>query len=58
MFRPRYSTVYGCLANIYRKEGIRGLFRGFLISQATVIVNRALFFGLYDLFKFGQLTNF
>ncbi|XP_073996912.1 mitochondrial substrate carrier family protein ancA-like isoform X2 [Rhodnius prolixus] len=55
--KAKYSTITGCLHNVHKKEGLRGWFNGFYTSQIAVIVNRALFFGLYDLFKFGQTSN-
>lgn len=43
------------LADVYRKtlatDGIAGLYRGFVISCAGIIVYRGLYFGMYDSLK-------
>ncbi len=43
------------MADVYlktvRADGVRGLYRGFVISCATIFVYRGLYFGLYDSLK-------
>jgi len=43
------------LVDVYRKtmatDGIRGLYRGFLVSCVGIIVYRGLYFGMYDTIK-------
>ncbi|KAK9496422.1 hypothetical protein O3M35_013264 [Rhynocoris fuscipes] len=54
----KYSTVFGCLRRVYLKEGIRGTFTGFYMSQAFVITSRTLYFGLYDTIKSFHLPMY
>lgn len=43
-----FNGLADCLAKIYKKEGIAGLYRGFGISVVGVFAYRALYFGIYD----------
>ena len=46
---------YSGIIDVYRKtlaaDGIRGLYRGFVVSCLGIIVYRGLYFGLFDTFK-------
>lgn len=37
-----------CLRKTFGKEGIRGLYRGFVISIPSIFIYRGLYFGIYD----------
>ncbi|PHJ20434.1 adp atp translocase 1 [Cystoisospora suis] len=44
----QFTGLNDCVRKIYKESGIRGLYRGFFVSVAGIIVYRAAFFGLYD----------
>ena len=43
--------ILKCLSNTIKSDGLRGLFRGSLISFFGMACFRGTFFGLYDTFK-------
>lgn len=43
--------IMKCLRTAFQKEGIRGIYRGALISFIGVAVFRSTYFGIYDTFK-------
>lgn len=43
-----FKGLYDCLSATYSKDGIRGLYRGMLISIFGVVAYRASYFGLFD----------
>jgi len=47
----QFTGLGNCLATIYRKDGARGLYQGFNISVAGIIVYRASYFGGFDTAK-------
>ncbi|CBZ55607.1 putative mitochondrial carrier domain-containing protein [Neospora caninum Liverpool] len=47
----QFTGLNDCIQKIYKEFGIPGLYRGFLVSVAGIIVYRAAFFGLYDTAK-------
>ncbi|KYK62827.1 ADP/ATP translocase [Toxoplasma gondii TgCatPRC2] len=47
----QFTGLNDCIRKIYQEFGIPGLYRGFLVSVAGIIVYRAAFFGLYDTAK-------
>lgn len=47
----QFTGLGNCLATIYRKDGPRGLYQGFNISVAGIIVYRASYFGGFDTAK-------
>jgi solute carrier family 25 (adenine nucleotide translocator) protein 4/5/6/31 len=40
-----------CITSIYKTDGMRGLYRGFIVSIFGIIAYRAVFFGGYDTMK-------
>lgn len=46
-----FNGLGDCLGKIYRQDGFVGLYRGFGVSVAGIIVYRAAFFGFYDTAK-------
>lgn len=44
----RFKGLTDCLKKIYSKDGIHGLYRGFIVSLQFIVVSRAVFFGLFD----------
>ena len=44
----QFKGLGDCLAKIYKADGVLGLYRGFGVSLAGIIVYRAGYFGLYD----------
>lgn len=49
--KRKYSGSIDCLKKIYKVEGLRGIFRGTLISCIGVFPYRAIYFGVYDTIK-------
>ncbi|OMJ11406.1 ADP/ATP translocase 2 [Smittium culicis] len=47
----QFTGLGNCLSTIYRKDGLGGLYQGFGISVAGIIVYRAAYFGGYDTLK-------
>lgn len=47
----QFTGLGNCLATIYRADGFRGLYQGFNISVAGIIVYRAAYFGGFDTAK-------
>lgn len=45
------SGILGCLKEAFAKEGLRGIYRGALISFVGVGVFRSTYFGIFDTFK-------
>jgi solute carrier family 25 (adenine nucleotide translocator) protein 4/5/6/31 len=45
------KSIWGCLREVYQKEGIRGIYRGALVSFVGVAIFRSTYFGIYDTFK-------
>jgi len=44
----QFTGLGNCLSTIYKKDGIKGLYQGFGVSVAGIIVYRAAYFGGYD----------
>jgi solute carrier family 25 (adenine nucleotide translocator) protein 4/5/6/31 len=47
----QFLGLSDCLMKTYRSDGLTGLYRGFGVSVAGIIVYRAAFFGFYDTCK-------
>ncbi|OLY83479.1 ADP/ATP translocase 2 [Smittium mucronatum] len=47
----QFTGLGNCISTIYKKDGIGGLYQGFGISVAGIIVYRAAYFGGYDTLK-------
>ncbi|PVU99249.1 hypothetical protein BB559_000868 [Furculomyces boomerangus] len=47
----QFTGLGNCLSTIYKKDGFGGLYQGFGISVAGIIVYRAAYFGGYDTLK-------
>jgi len=45
-----------CLAKIFKSDGLRGLYRGFVVSVQGIIIYRAAYFGCFDTAK-AMLTT-
>lgn len=45
----KYRGIYQILRTVYRDEGIRGLFAGFIPRIMWITIGGAIFFGGYDL---------
>jgi len=43
-----FTGLGNCLATIFKKDGIIGLYRGFAVSVQGIIIYRAAYFGTYD----------
>eukprot|EP00823_Brevimastigomonas_motovehiculus_P004061 TRINITY_DN25_c0_g1_i1.p2 TRINITY_DN25_c0_g1~~TRINITY_DN25_c0_g1_i1.p2 ORF type:complete len:350 (+),score=116.14 TRINITY_DN25_c0_g1_i1:53-1102(+) len=46
-----FTGLGNCLSSIFKKDGMRGLYRGFLPSVVGIVVYRAGYFGFYDFSK-------
>jgi solute carrier family 25 (adenine nucleotide translocator) protein 4/5/6/31 len=44
-------SIWGCLREVYEREGIRGVYRGAMVSFVGVAIFRSTYFGIYDTFK-------
>ncbi|KAJ1673356.1 ADP/ATP carrier protein, partial [Spiromyces aspiralis] len=47
----QFTGLGNCISTIYKADGMRGLYQGFAISVAGIIVYRAAYFGGYDTLK-------
>jgi len=47
----QFTGLSHCITTIYAKDGLKGLYQGFLVSITGIIVYRAAFFGCFDTFK-------
>ena len=43
-----FNNLSDCIKKIYKKEGIKGYYKGMAIALPSIFVYRSLFFGLYD----------
>ena len=43
-----FKGLNDCLRKTYTNEGVRGLYRGFVISVPSIFLYRGLYFGMYD----------
>jgi solute carrier family 25 (mitochondrial adenine nucleotide translocator), member 4/5/6/31 len=53
----QFTGLGNCISTIYKKDGFKGLYQGFGVSVAGIIVYRAAYFGGYDTAKsviFGE----
>lgn len=46
-----YTGLVDCIKKTFQSDGIRGLYRGFLVSVQGIIMYRAAYFGLFDTAK-------
>ncbi|ORX72000.1 mitochondrial substrate carrier family protein ancA [Linderina pennispora] len=56
----QFTGLGNCISTIYKKDGMGGLYQGFGMSVAGIIVYRAAYFGGYDTLKqvvFGNNKN-
>jgi hypothetical protein len=44
---PKYSSVLSAFRDIYRTEGLNGLYKGFMVSFLTQSIAQSIFFLLY-----------
>ena len=47
----QFNGIIDCYVKTIKADGIRGLYRGFVISCTCIFVYRGLYFGLYDSLK-------
>ncbi len=47
----QFTGMGDCLSKIVKQDGVKGLYRGFVVSLYGIIVYRAAFFGGYDTLK-------
>lgn len=47
----QFSGLFNCISVIHKKDGLKGLYKGFGVSVGGIIVYRAAFFGGYDTAK-------
>ncbi|CAD5214660.1 unnamed protein product [Bursaphelenchus okinawaensis] len=52
----KFGGIYDCLKSIGTKDGISGMYRGFMCSLQFVVISRAIFFGLFDTLR-GTVTD-
>jgi solute carrier family 25 (adenine nucleotide translocator) protein 4/5/6/31 len=46
-----YTHFTSCIADIYRRDGIKGIYRGFVLSAIGYFLYRGVYFGIYDWLK-------
>nr|XP_002131174.1 ADP/ATP translocase 3 [Ciona intestinalis] len=51
-----FTGLGNCITTIAKRDGVRGLYQGFLVSIQGIIVYRAAYFGTYDTVK-GMLPD-
>ncbi|KAI1309435.1 ADP,ATP carrier protein [Halotydeus destructor] len=51
-----FTGLGNCLKTIYKKDGLKGLYRGFGVSVQGIFIYRAAYFGCYDTAK-GMLKD-
>ncbi|XP_056601800.1 ADP/ATP translocase 3-like [Triplophysa dalaica] len=51
-----FSGLGNCLAQIFKSDGLKGLYQGFNVSVQGIIIYRAAYFGVYDTAK-GMLPD-
>lgn len=51
-----FSGLGNCLSQIYKSDGLAGLYRGFGVSVQGIIIYRAAYFGFFDTAK-GMLPD-
>jgi len=44
----QFTGIADCLKKVFKKDGIVGLYRGFIMSVIGIFIYRGLYFGLYD----------
>lgn len=44
----QFKGIYDCLSKIYSTDGIRGLYRGYVISVIGMFFYRGFYFGIFD----------
>ena len=53
----QFNGIIDCYVKTLKSDGIRGLYRGFVISCTCIFIYRGLYFGLYDSLKPMVLGN-
>jgi solute carrier family 25 (adenine nucleotide translocator) protein 4/5/6/31 len=53
----QFTGLNDCLAKIYKSDGLKGLYQGFVISVVGIFVYRACYFGGYDTLRKTYLTD-
>lgn len=48
---PRYRSLVESFKNIYRQEGVRGFYKGMVLSIVASNISYGIFFALYEVFK-------
>jgi solute carrier family 25 (adenine nucleotide translocator) protein 4/5/6/31 len=43
-----YGGLIDCIKKTYRSDGMEGLYRGFAVSCACMVIYRGFYFGIYD----------
>lgn len=43
-----YAGLIDCIRQTYRSDGMEGLYRGFAVSCACMVIYRGFYFGIYD----------
>jgi len=49
--KRQFSGIFDVYAQTIRKDGVRGLYRGFAVSCTCIFIYRGLYFGLFDSLK-------
>lgn len=46
-----YSGLANCISKVFKSDGMKGLYRGFVVSVQGIIIYRATYFGFFDTAK-------
>lgn len=49
--KKQFSGILDCVRKTYESDGLRGLYRGFVVSCIFMIIYRGFYFGLNDSIK-------
>jgi solute carrier family 25 (mitochondrial adenine nucleotide translocator), member 4/5/6/31 len=52
-----YRGLADCIKKVFRSDGIRGLYSGFVVAFLSIFVYRGLYFGVYDFGKKSLLDE-
>ena len=50
--KNKFTGITDCLRYIYKKNGLKGIYKGFLLSNFGIFIYRGIYFGGYDSLKY------
>jgi len=49
--KKQFNGIVDCMVKTFHSDGMRGLYRGFVVTCLTMIIYRGIYFGLNDSIK-------